>query len=254
MKIEFPTIYLKQVFSKMKIVFTPDWFLTSDVLIDSFSFVILMLLFSLAFRSYKMSKNKSSLYLGLGFFLMALAEVSIILTKFVLYYDTSITAQIGAAIVTYNVVSTVDIFYYIGFFFSRLLVLLGLYMIYKIPYDAKITKDFLIILYLIFVTALLSNSMYYFHHLTALIFLASIIDNYKRTYRETKMKTTKILILGFSVMALSQVIFIFSKFTYIYATAQMVQLLSYAILLALIIQIVQNGKKEKPSGNNPRHA
>ena len=239
----------------MKIVFTPDWFLTSDVLIDTFSFVILMLLFSLAFRSYKMSKNKSSLYLGLGFFLMALAEVSIILTKFVLYYDNSITAQIGAAIVTYNVVSTVDIFYYIGFFFSRLLVLLGLYMIYKIPYDAKITKDFLIILYLIFVTALLSHSMYYFYHLTALIFLASIIANYKRTYDETKMKTTKILILGFSVMALSQIIFIFSKFTAsIYATAQMVQLLSYAILLALIIQIVQNGKKEKQSGNNPRHA
>jgi len=238
----------------MKIVFTPDWFLTSDILIDTFSLVILLLLFSLAFKSYKVSKNKSSLYLGLGFLLIGLAEISTILTKIVLYYDTSITSQIGMAIVTSNIVSTVDIFYYIGFFFSRLLVLLGLYVIYKIPYEAKITKDFLIILYLIFVTALLSHSLYYFYHLTALIFLASIIDNYRKTYQKTKLKTTKILVVAFSIMALSQIIFLFSKLAYIYAIAQMVQLLSYAILLVLIVKIIKDGKKEKPSGNNPRHA
>lgn len=235
----------------MKIVFTPDWFLTSDVLIDTFSFVILMLLFSLAFRSYKLNKNKSSLYLGFGFLLMALASIATIMTKLPLYYDTGVTTTIGSAIITYNIVRTVDIFYYLGFFFSRLLFLLGLYVIYKIPYEGKITKDFLIILYLIFVTSLLSNTLYYFHYLTALIFLASIIDNYRKTYKKTKLKTTKILIFGFSLMALSQIIFLFSKLTYLYATAQTIQLASYVILLTLVVKIIKDGKKEKPSGNNP---
>ncbi len=238
----------------MKIVFTPDWFLTSDVLIDVFSFVILILLFSLAFKSYKLNKNKSSLFLGAGFFLMAFAELATIITKLPLYYNTSITTQIGTAAINYNFIGTVDIFYYFGFFFSRLLFLLGLYIIYKIPYDKKITKDFLIILYLIFVTSLLSHSLYYFHYLTALIFIASIIDNYRKTYQKTKLKTTKILVLGFSVMALSQIVFLFSKFAYIYAIAQTIQLASYVILLMLIVKIIKDGKKEKPGGDNPRYA
>ena len=239
----------------VKIVFTPDWFLTSDVLIEIFSFLILCLFFMLAFKSYQLSKKKSVFYLGLGFFLIALAELSTILTKIILYYDTDVTHEIGKAIITYEIVKSVDIFYYLGFFLQRFLTLLGLYVIYKIPYDKKLTLDLLLSLYLIFVAALLSNSMYYFYHLTALVLLVFISRNYYKVYRKKKIRNTRILAFAFVILALSQTIFILSKLnSLLYATAQLIQLAGYIILLILIMKIIKNGKKEKQGGDNPRHA
>ena len=238
----------------MKIVFTPDWFLTGDVMIDLFSLVILALFLSLAFKSYTLSKKKSVLYLGIGFLLIADAEFVTIITKLPLYYNTDITTQIGTAVLSSNIVNTVDVFYYVGFFLQRFLTLLGFYVMYRLHYENKLTKDFLMLLYFIFVTALLSHSIYYFYHLTALIFLASIIDNYEKTYRKNKSVNTKMLIVGFSILALSQVVFIFSKIASVYAIGQLVQLAGYITLLVLLIKIVKNGKEKKPSGDNPRHA
>ena len=175
----------------MKIVFTPDWFLTGDVMIDLFSLVILALFLSLAFKSYALSKKKSVLYLGIGFLLIAAAEFVTIITKLPLYYNTDITTQIGTAVLSSNIVNTVDVFYYVGFFLQRFLTLLGFYVMYRLHYENKLTKDFLMLLYFIFVTALLSHSIYYFYHLTALIFLASIIDNYEKTYRSEERRVGK---------------------------------------------------------------
>ncbi len=125
----------------MKIVFTPDWFLGTDVLIEIFSFIILFVFFYLSVKAYKLSRNKNSLYLGVGFLLIALAELATIFTKVVLYYDTTFTQHIGQVIVTYNVVKSVDIFYYIGFFFHKLLTLLGFYVIYRLPLKKKFSGD-----------------------------------------------------------------------------------------------------------------
>ena len=82
----------------MRIVFTPDWFLGQDVLINLFSFLILSLFFLLSVKNYRISKNKRILYLGVGFLLIALAELSVVLTKFAIFYDVDVTQSIGQAI------------------------------------------------------------------------------------------------------------------------------------------------------------
>jgi hypothetical protein len=64
----------------MKIVFTPDWFLQGDVLVEFFSFIILCLFFYFSIRNYKLCGRKGFLHLGVGFLLIALAEISTILT------------------------------------------------------------------------------------------------------------------------------------------------------------------------------
>ena len=125
----------------MKIVFTPDWFLGSDVLIEIFSFIILSLFFYLSVRNYRLSKNKNSLYLGIGFLLISLAELARIFTKLVLYYDTTFIQTIGQLVITYQVVKSVDIFYYLGFFFHKFLTLMGLYVLYRLPLKKKSLSD-----------------------------------------------------------------------------------------------------------------
>ncbi len=238
----------------MKIVFTPDWFLTPDVFIETFSFVILFLFFYFSVKNYKLSKNKNSLYLGIGFLLIALAELSTILTKAVLYYNTTFTQQVGQMVVTYEVVKSVDVFYYIGLFFHRLLTLLGLYVIYRLPIKQKSFGDILIGVCFILVSTIFSQAFYYLFHLTALILLILIIDNYCKIYDRNKQENTKILIIALSMLALSQVVFILSKLGILYAIAQIMQLVSYIILLILIAKILNYGKqKKKQDRYNLRH-
>lgn len=234
----------------MKIVFTPDWFLTNDILIEIFSFLILLLFFIFAFKSYKISKKKSVLFLGIGFLLIALAELSTIFTKLVLYYDTGITQEIGRTIINSNIMGSIDIFYYVGFSLNRLLTLLGLYVIYKLPLPGRISGEFFLNVYLITLVAVLSQSFHYIYNLTALFFLIFIINKYYKVYKKDKIRNTLILISAFVLLAVSQVIFIFSTLNYVYVTSKSIQLVSYIILLFLIIKISKDGKKKKQSRNN----
>src|SRR3989344_2054983 len=237
----------------MKIVFTPEWFLGSDVSIEIFSFVILILISILAFKNYKLSEKKSTLHLGLGFLLIALAELASIAAKFPIYYDFGVVQNIGSAVVNYDIVRTVDVFYYICFFFSRFLTLLGLYVLYKLPLE-KISGEFFLFFYFITLISIMSQSFYYIYNFTALIIIIFIINKYYKIYLKEKAGNTKILVLAFAILGLAQVVFLFSKLAFIYAVGQMIQLIAYIALLMLIIRIVQDGKKEKPSGNHSRHA
>ncbi len=235
----------KHALSRMKIVFTPDWFLGTDVLIEFFSFLVLFMFFLFSMKSYKTNKNRNSFYLGVGFLLIALAELATIITKFVLYYDLDFTNQIGNAIINYNVANSVDIFYYIGFFFHKLLTLGGLYAIYRIPLKNPYKGDIILAIVFMIIASLFSNTIYYIFHLTALLLLILIIMNYTKVYQINKSRNTKVLIISFILLALSQVIFLVSKLQILYAIAQIMQLVSYLTLLVLIIRIMKHGKKKK---------
>ena len=238
----------------VKIVLTPDWFIGKDILIDVFSFVVLLIFAILAYRAYKLSKNRSILYLGAGFGLIAIAQLAVILTKLVLYYDIGPTQEIGRAIITSQIVSSVDFFYYAGFFFQKLFTLLGLYIIYRLPRERKSIGDYALGLYFIFISAFLSKEFFYLYHLTAFLILILIVENYWRIYKENKFFNTKILIVAFSLLALSQLIFALSTIEVLFVLANTIELISYSIFLALIIRIWKHGKKEKSHGYNIRYA
>jgi len=235
----------------MKIVFTPDWFLGSDVLIEIFSFFILALFVYFCFKYYKLTKKNKFLYLGAVFLLIAVAELSTIFTKVVLYYDTTFTQAVGEMIVTYNVVNSVDIFYYLGFFIHKLFTLGGFYILYKLSSGKNISiSDFFIGIYFLIISVLFSAGFYYLFHLTALVLLWLVVNNYLKIYKKNKSINTKILIIAFLLLALSQIIFILSKVGVLYALAQLIQLVSYITLLVLIINILKHGKKKKSYRHN----
>lgn len=232
----------------MRFVFTPDWFLGQDVLINLFSFLILLLFFLFSMKNYQLSKNKKLLYLGIGFLLVALAEFSVVLTKFAIFYDTNFTQSIGAMIVTYEIVKSVDWVYFLSFFFSRFFTLLGFYIIYRLPLK-KISGDFALVIYFILVTSFLFHSFYYLYHLTALIFLLLGTRIYFKIYRKNKSRNTRIFVAALSLLGVSQIMFILSKISYMYVAAQVVQLISYITLLVLIMRISKNGKTKQNQYN-----
>jgi hypothetical protein len=237
----------------MKIVFTPDWFLNENVLINFFSFVVLSFFTILSYKSYKLDKNKKILYLSAGFALIALAQFAGILTKLVLYYDVSFTQSLGQMMITYQVIKSVDIFYQLGFFFFRLLSLMGLYIIYKLPIKKEYTEDFFLALFFITIISLLSKDMIYLFYLTSLLLLGLITKNYYHIYSRNKSKNTLMLFSAFAVLALSNVILVFFCSHEIpNVIANIIELVSYITLLFLIIRI-QHGAKKKSDGHNLRH-
>ena len=241
----------------MKIVLTPDWFLGKDILIDSFSFIVLIIFSVLAIRSYKLNKkNKNLLYLGTGFGLIALAQMACIFTKLILYYDIGPAQAIGQAIIVGQLLSSVNIFYYMGFFFHNFLILVGFYIIYRLPQKKMYIGDYALVLYFILLSAILSayEGFFYFFYLTAFVLLVLIVNNYYGIYKENRFVNTKILIIAFSILALAQLVYVLSKVGILFAVANIIELISYVILLFLIIRILKHGEKKKPYGYNIRYA
>jgi len=238
----------------VKIVLTPEWFVGKDIMIETFSLIVLVTFAFLAYRYYKLNKNTNILYLGSGFGLIAMAQLATILTKLVLYYDIGPTEQIGQAIITSQIVNSVDFFYYAGFFFHRFLTLLGLYIIYRLPRERKSFGDYAVVLYFILISAFLSREIFYLFHLTALFILILIVEKYSWVYRKNRFFNTKILMMAFGLLAISQMIFVLSTIDILFVLGNLLELISYSIFLALIIRIWKYGKEKKPYGNNIRYA
>ena len=239
----------------VKIVLTPEWFVGVDVVIEFFSLIVLLFVVILAINNYRKNReNRNLLYLGLGFTLITLAQLASVLTKLILYYDIGPTAAIGQAIVSSNFVSSVDIFYYIGFFFFKFLTLLGFYVIYRLPRDRKSVMDYVIVIYFVIISAIIQQSLYYIFHITAFIMMIAIVEKYYLVYKENKFINTKILVIAFLWLALSQLIFALSSVDILFAVANIIELISYITLLFLIIRILQYGTEKKSYGNNIRYA
>ncbi len=221
----------------MKLVFTPEWFLSADVLIEVFSFLVLGIFCFLSCRYYKISRKKNFLYLGFGFLLIAVAQLAVILTKIILYYDTTFIQQVGQFIVTSHVVNSIDIFYYIGFFFQKFLTLAGFYIIYRLP--KRNFGDVLLAIYFLIISAVFSVKAEYVYHITVLVLLVLIIRNYYQVYLKNKSVNTKILIAAFVILALGHIVGLLSKMQVFYAVSNVIELISYVILLGLIIKIVK---------------
>jgi len=238
----------------VKFVPIPDWFLGKDVFIESFSFIVLFIFSFLAIKNYKVSKNRKLFYLGIGFGLIALAQLAAVMTKLVLYYDIGPSQQIGQMIVASQILSSVDVFYFTGFFFQRFLTLTGFYMIYRLPRAKKSAFDYILILYFILISAFLTNNVANVFHLTTFLLLLMIVGNYYKIYQKNRFLNTQILMIAFGILAVSQLLFIFSGIVReLHVAGNVVELISYTILLGLIIRIRKYGKKTKPYGYNSGH-
>jgi len=226
-------------------IFAPGWFTRFDILIEVFSFLVLLTFFIISIKNYKLIKNKKLLYLGIGFLLIAVAELSTILTKFVIYYKTNLQQVMGDIIIKYSVLHQSDLPYDIGFFLYKFLTLAGLYMIYRLPLKNKNVGDILLGIFFLVLSALAGQSIYYIFHITVIIMLLLIINNYLKIYEENKNNNTKLLIIAFGILTLGNMFLILSSFIWAYVVGQILQLVSYVLLLGLVININKNGRSKR---------
>lgn len=227
----------------VEFLISPTWFTSFDVLIELFSFMVLTSFFILCLRNYRLNKNENTLKLGIGFLLIALAEIAMIFTKIIVYYDTLLARNIHGFVFVYHAIKQSLIISQIGLFLHKFFTLLGLYIIYKANLKKWKSVDFVVGIYFILISALLGLRSAYIFNLTAVILIWLIILNYKKVYKKNKFENTKILITIFSILMASQIFFML-PLEFFYIIGQIFQLTVYILLLWLIIKI-NYGKKTK---------
>ena len=94
-------------------------------------------------------------------------------------------------------------------------------------------------LYFIILSALVSITSTYFFHITVLILLIFITINYYNVYRENKNINTKILIFGFIILIIGEILFsVTNPQSIAFIFANIIELIGYSVLLVLIIRIL----------------
>ena len=225
----------------MDFVSIPQWFRINNVIIDAVSFVVLIIFFFLCFNYYRLTKKKNFLYLGIGFVLISLAQLAEIALKLGVYYDVSFIQQVGQAIVTYHILTSVKTFYIVASFFNKLLTLAGFYIIYRLITKKSSSGEFILAIYFIVISVVASTTADYLFHLTIVLLLLLIMFGYYETYKRTRVSNTAYLILAFSLLAIAHFIALVTNLATPSIIANLIELASYLILLVLIIKIIRKG-------------
>ena len=227
-------------------VFTPQWFYGKDIIIDIVSIFVLSLIAFFSIKYYRIErKNKNYLYLAVSFLLIAFSFVFKILTNFTIYYHVLETKTVGLYTIIYHTVAVSDLLFFLGYLLYRLLILIGLYILYSIYQKNQPKSNIFLIVFFILISTYFSQSMYYIFHLTSLVFLSLITMQFYNNHMKNKQLTAKLLTSSFAIIAASQIFFMFAGIKEVlYVIAEIVQLFGYLVLLMTFIKVLRNAKKK----------
>jgi len=220
-----------------------SWIFGKDIPIDLLSIFVLSLIGIFALRFYFINKEKkSNLYLALSFFMIALSFAFKILANYTAYSQT----RFFEIIVSTFALKAHDALYFIGAFFYRSLMLIGLYFLYSIYQKKQNKASMIIIVFLILSSMYFTYNAYYIFHAASLIFLSLLTYEYFKNYKANKEITTHLLFYSFLIISISQVFFMFISLNQIfYAGAEIMQLFGYMLLLITFILVLKHSKKRK---------
>lgn len=229
----------------VQFVYSPAWFYNIDIVIDLVSVFVIALLAFFSFRYSRFDRrNRRYLYFAVSFAFLAFSFLARILTNFTIYNDAVHMERVGNILIAYHQVVSSNLPFFSGFFMYRLLSLLGLFLLFSVYERRQSASVGFLVIYLILVSAFFSSSVYYVFHITALVLLMLIILQLVSRYCSGRNALTAWLAASFSVIALSNLLFVFVAFNSVfYVAAESVQLFGYFILLCMFVRVLLRGKK-----------
>ncbi|MFP4424082.1 MAG: hypothetical protein ACLFP2_02515 [Candidatus Woesearchaeota archaeon] len=231
-------------------VFSPQWFLGKDLLIDLVSFFALFAIAAVTFQFYRINKRTEHKLMAVSFSLLAASFLAKIMTYVVIYYYQLLhlrEIEVVAAVAdnTFQGIRLSYIMFALGFSFYRFAHLAGLYFLYSVYQEKKALSDTVIILFLFFMITYFSHNSFFAFHLASLVLLLLMTWRYYQIYLRNRLITTRNLMISFFIIALSQAIFIFQTNPLYYVAAEIIQFFGYFILLITFFTVLYNGKKKK---------
>ena len=227
------------------LIFSPRWFYGIDAIFESFAILATAFLAFYSYKFYRFGRQINYKHFSFSFLMLSLAFLAKVVTNLLLYFPNSAEKVMGFLIPSYPIIGQASLIYGLGHLTFRFFTLLGLLGIFWIIGKYHEKHKLFILIYFASVVSLLSIftstsivalgiviHLYIFFHLTAAIFLAYISYFYFRGYRNKKKKDTMLVAVSFSLLLLSQLVFLFVPLTLsAYVLAEFLQLAGYLLLL-----------------------
>ncbi|MBU0460226.1 MAG: hypothetical protein KJ597_00750 [Nanoarchaeota archaeon] len=223
---------------------SPEWFYGIDLIIDIMSVIILLFIVSFAYKYYQLDKKRSLYSIVMAFSVLAVAFIVKVITHFSIYYNSLKAWNIELAPFLSKAVPTSEILFIIGFLLFRFLTLFGFYLLYFVYYPSSSKQTKYLLLFCLFIISYLTTSTYYVFHVIIFLLLTFISWQYYKKHFNREDLSTKYLLASYSMIAISQLLFIFIGATeFMYVIAEIVQLVGSGLLLKTFMQVLQYAKK-----------
>ncbi len=225
----------------VELIFSPRWFFGIDNLLDLFSVITTLLISLYSYRLYRFSGKRSHISFSISFLIIALAFLSKIVTNALLYSPTITQWIHDCCIIIWRIMSHSNILFILGQLGFRFLFLSGFFSVYWVLSKSKDRNKFPLILYLLATTTLGSAYSYILFGLTAIIILTYIVHYYQLNYRKKRTTPTRLILSGFVLILLSQLVFVFLFLDLrLYVVSEIIQLAGYLLLLFNLYILMKN--------------
>ena len=225
-------------------ILSPAWFLGIDAGFETITMAVAVLIAFTSYKFYRLSNMKKYYYFGMAFGLLAAAFATRVFTNLIIYYNFIEQNSFGIAQVVHKAVGPATNFFSTGLLSYRLLTLGALLLLYMLLARKAKTSHSVkgLLVYFVLVASLFSTQVTLAFHLTAAIFLFFISMLTLKNYYQRKVKNTKYTLAAFSLLTLSQLIFIPGIYLPLaYVAAEVVQLAGFITMLTAF-RTVKNAK------------
>jgi hypothetical protein len=228
-------------------VYSPPGFYGKDIAIDILSAIVVLLIGAFSFRNFILDKkNKRHFFMGAAFVLLGLSFIAKILTNIFSHTESFLSEEFWIDIFGPQIASSYSLMPALGFLVYALLTLFGFYAIYALSSKDELSMNYVIIAYFILISTYFTRFTYFIIYVTAFIFLLAIARRYYLSYKKNNYKNTLFLCISFSIITLSQFVFIFTNSNHgLYVIAEVIQLFGYLFLLYTFMMVLLNAKKTK---------
>ncbi len=231
-----------------RLFFTPGWFNGYDLLFNSISLVVALLIAAYSWRIYKFHKENRFMYFSLAFLLVSVSFAFKILTSGVLYYypvRETVAQVLGPAVGPRLKYSA--LYYRAGFFFQMASMLLAWLLIFLVSQKsrARLTKFYEVsqiglLAYLLLLVSVISNFNYKVFYLTSSVLLSLIVLNYYKNYLTTRKSSALKVMTAFLFILSGNLILVFVFLqNSSYVVGELLTLVGFLLLLQTYRQVVK---------------
>ncbi|OIO41054.1 hypothetical protein CO154_01575 [Candidatus Pacearchaeota archaeon CG_4_9_14_3_um_filter_31_7] len=225
-------------------MFAPGWFMGIDVIFETIAMIVTFIISMYAFKLYTFCNEKRYKWFGLALLALSIAFLFKILMNINIYYHITHRIDLGIVTLIRENVRESNITFVVGYFFYRILSLLGFFSLYFLLSRDKGLWDYILFGFFIIATTLVSNSAYYIFHITVILILMYICYYYVKNYFVNKESKKAFLMWSFILIMVSQIVFALAFLgEFVYVCAEVIQLLGYGTMLLSFIMINISAKK-----------
>lgn len=210
-----------------KYLFLPEyWFFGIDSFFELLFFIATALIAYYGFKAYTLTKRQGPKDFCTGFGLISLSYLVKSATNFILHFE------INQGNISQDIAMYTKLVFAWGYYIHILLMLAGFVFLAFTALKEVNRRTRYLIGVLVVALSLQSAAKIGNYYVSSIILLSVIVYHYLKSYQEKKERSTLLVLLGFSSLLGSQLLFyLIEKHILFYVTGHVLELGAYALLL-----------------------